>query len=176
MKVSHSKLKGCVIIEPRVFGDERGFFLETFQTVRYQQEAGIDLEFVPDNHSRSARGVLRGLHFQENNPQGKLIKVLYGEIYDVAVDLRKDSNTYGRWIGKKLSYRNKKQLFIPPGFAHGYCALSDKTIVMYKCTDFYFSNDQHGIIWNDEVLNIDWPIKNPNISLKDSKLPGFIIQ
>ena len=125
MKISHSKLKGCVIIEPRVFGDDRGFFLETFQAVRYKQEAGIDLPFVQDNHSRSARGVLRGLHFQKTKPQGKLVRVVRGEVYDVAVDIRKGSATFGEWEGVILSEDNKKQFWVPPGFAHGFVVLSD---------------------------------------------------
>ena len=167
MKVSHSKLKGCVIIEPRVFGDDRGFFLETFQAVRYEQEAGIDLPFVQDNHSRSARGVLRGLHFQKTKPQGKLVRVVRGEVYDVAVDIRKGSPTFGEWEGVTLSGDNKKQFWVPPGFAHGFVVLSDTADFEYKCTDYYDPSDEGSILWSDADLNIPWPIANPVLSTKD---------
>jgi len=167
MKVSHSKLKGCVIIEPSVFGDERGFFLETFQAVRYQQEAGIDLPFVQDNHSRSARGVLRGLHFQKTKPQGKLVRVVRGEVYDVALDIRKGSATFGEWEGVTLSEDNKKQFWVPPGFAHGFEVLSDTADFEYKCTDYYDPSDEGCILWNDPDLDIPWPIANPVLSTKD---------
>jgi len=167
MKVSHSKLKGCVIIEPRVFGDERGFFLETFQAVRYKQEAGIDLPFVQDNHSRSARGVLRGLHFQKTKPQGKLVRVVLGEVYDVALDIRKGSPTFGEWEGVILSEDNKKQFWLPPGFAHGFVVLSDTADFEYKCTDYYDPSDEGSILWCDPDLNIPWPIANPVLSAKD---------
>jgi dTDP-4-dehydrorhamnose 3,5-epimerase len=168
MKISHSKLKGCVIIEPRVFGDERGFFLETFQAVRYEQEAGIDLSFVQDNHSRSARGVLRGLHFQKTKPQGKLVRVVRGEVYDVAVDIRKGSATFGEWEGVILSEDNKKQFWVPPGFAHGFVVLSDIADFEYKCTDFYDSTDEGSILWSDPDLGIQWPVQNPIVSAKDA--------
>ena len=168
MKISHSKLKGCVIIEPRVFGDERGFFLETFQAVRYKQEAGIDLPFVQDNHSRSARGVLRGLHFQKTKPQGKLVRVVRGEVYDVAVDIRKGSATFGEWEGVILSEDNKKQFWVPPGFAHGFVVLSDIADFEYKCTDFYDSTDEGSILWSDPDLGIQWPVQNPIVSAKDA--------
>ena len=169
MKISHSKLKGCVIIEPRVFGDERGFFLETFQAVRYEQEAGIDLPFVQDNHSRSARGVLRGLHFQKTKPQGKLVRVVRGEVYDVAVDIRKGSPTFGESEGVILSEDNKKQLWVPPGFAHGFVVLSDTADFEYKCTDYYDPSDEGSILWNDPDLDISWPIENPILSNKDAR-------
>ena len=168
MKISHSKLNGCVIIEPRVFGDERGFFLETFQAVRYEQEAGIDLPFVQDNHSRSARGVLRGLHFQKTKPQGKLVRVVRGEVYDVAVDIRKGSATFGKWEGVILSEDNKKQFWVPPGFAHGFVVLSDIADFEYKCTDFYDSTDEGSILWSDPDLGIQWPVQNPIVSAKDA--------
>ena len=167
MKVSHSKLKGCVIIEPRIFGDERGFFLETFQAVRYEQEAGIDLPFVQDNHSRSARGVLRGLHFQKTKPQGKLVRVVRGEVYDVAVDIRKGSATFGEWEVVILSEDNKKQFWVPPGFAHGFVVLSDTADFEYKCTDYYDPSDEGSISWSDPDLDIPWPIANPVLSAKD---------
>ena len=168
MKISHSKLEGCVIIEPRVFGDERGFFLETFQAVRYKQEAGIDLPFVQDNHSRSAMGVLRGLHFQKTKPQGKLVRVVRGEVYDVAVDIRKGSATFGKWEGVILSEDNKKQFWVPPGFAHGFVVLSDIADFEYKCTDYYDPSDEGNILWNDPDLNIRWPVDVPILSEKDA--------
>ena len=168
MKISHSKLKGCVIIEPRVFGDDRGFFLETFQAARYKQEAGIDLPFVQDNHSRSARGVLRGLHFQKTKPQGKLVRVVRGEVYDVAVDIRKGSATFGECEGVILSEDNKKQFWVPPGFAHGFVVLSDIADFEYKCTDFYDSTDEGSILWSDPDLGIQWPVQNPIVSAKDA--------
>ena len=168
MKISHSKLNGCVIIEPRVFGDERGFFLETFQAVRYEQEAGIDLPFVQDNHSRSARGVLRGLHFQKTKPQGKLVRVVRGEVYDVAVDIRKGSATFGEWEAVILSEQNKLQFWVPPGFAHGFVVLSDIADFEYKCTDFYDSTDEGSILWSDPDLGIQWPVQNPIVSAKDA--------
>jgi dTDP-4-dehydrorhamnose 3,5-epimerase len=167
MKISHSKLKGCVIIEPHVFGDERGFFLETFQAARYEQEAGIDLPFVQDNHSRSLRGVLRGLHFQKTKPQGKLVRVVRGEVYDVAVDIRKGSTTFGEWESVILSEGNKKQFWVPPGFAHGFVVLSDTADFEYKCTDYYDPSDEGSILWSDSDLNIPWPIENPILSPKD---------
>jgi dTDP-4-dehydrorhamnose 3,5-epimerase len=174
MKISHSKLKGCVIIEPRVFGDERGFFLETFQAVRYEQEAGIDLPFVQDNHSRSAKGVLRGLHFQKTKPQGKLVRVVRGEVYDVAVDIRKGSATFGEWEGVILSEENKKQFWVPPGFAHGFVVLSDTADFEYKCTDYYDPSDEGSILWSDPDLDIPWPIANPVLSTKDESAKRLV--
>ena len=174
MKISHTKLKGCVIIEPHVFGDERGFFLETFQAVRYEQEAGIDLPFFQDNHSRSARGVLRGLHFQKTKPQGKLVRVVRGEVYDVAVDIRKGSATFGEWEGNILSEDNKKQVWVPPGFAHGFIVLSDTADFEYKCTDYYDPNDEGCILWNDPDLGIPWPVANPVLSTKDENAKRLV--
>ena len=174
MKVSHTKLKGCVIIEPSIFGDDRGFFLETFQVVRYKQEAGIDLPFVQDNHSRSARGVLRGLHFQKTKPQGKLVRVVRGEVYDVAVDIRKGSATFGEWEGVILSEDNKKQFWVPPGFAHGFVVLSDTADFEYKCTDYYDPSDEGIILWSDPDLNIPWPIANPVLSTKDESAKRLV--
>ena len=167
MKVSHSKLKGCVIIEPRVFGDDRGFFLETFQAVRYEQEAGIDLPFVQDNHSRSARGVLRGLHFQKTKPQGKLVRVVRGEVYDVAVDIRKGSATFGEWEGVILSEDNKKQFWVPPGFAHGFVVLSDTADFEYKCTDYYYPEHEHSLNFFDPDINIDYDFESIIANKKD---------
>ena len=174
MKISHSKLKGCVIIEPRVFGDDRGFFLETFQAARYKQEAGIDLPFVQDNHSRSVRGVLRGLHFQKTKPQGKLVRVVRGEVYDVAVDIREGSSTFGEWEGVILSEDNKKQFWVPPGFAHGFVVLSATADFEYKCTDYYDPSDEGSILWSDPDLNIPWPIANPVLSTKDESAKRLV--
>jgi len=167
MNVIKTKLQDCVIIEPKVFGDERGFFLETYQAERYADLAGITSSFVQDNHSRSSRGVLRGLHFQKTKPQGKLVRVAKGEVYDVAADIRQGSPTFGQWEGVILSEENKTQLWIPPGFAHGFVVLSDTADFEYKCTDYYDPSDEGSILWNDPELNILWPIDNPILSAKD---------
>lgn len=171
MKIFKTKLDDCVIIEPKVFGDERGFFMETFQSERYRNEAGIDLPFVQDNISRSRYGVLRGLHFQKKNPQGKLVSVLNGEVYDVAVDIRPHSTTYGQWEAVTLSSENKKQFWVPPGFAHGFLVLSDFADVTYKCTSFYDPSDEGHILWSDPQLQIPWSVTDPLLSDKDSKAP-----
>ena len=168
MYVIKRTLDGCVIIEPKVFGDERGFFLETFQAERYASEAGITLPFVQDNHSRSSKSVLRGLHFQKTKPQGKLVRVVRGQVYDVTVDIRKGSPTYGQWEGLTLSEENKTQLWVPPGFAHGFVVLSDTADFEYKCTDYYDPSDEGSILWNDSDLDIPWPIDNPILSNKDA--------
>ena len=167
MNIVQTSLQDCVIIEPKVFGDERGFFLETFHTSRYADLAGISLPFVQDNYSRSLKGVLRGLHFQKNKPQGKLISVARGEVYDVAVDIRKGSSTFGQWGGVTLSEENKKQLWVPPGFAHGFVVLSEIADFEYKCTDYYDPSDEGSILWNDPDLAIVWPVDNPILSDKD---------
>ena len=167
MNIVQTSLQDCVIIEPKVFGDERGFFLETFHTSRYADLAGISLPFVQDNYSRSLKGVLRGLHFQKNKPQGKLISVARGEVYDVAVDIRKGSSTFGQWVGVTLSEENKKQLWVPPGFAHGFVVLSEVADFQYKCTDYYDPSDEGSILWNDPDLAISWPLENPILSDKD---------
>ena len=167
MNIVQTSLQDCVIIEPEVFGDERGFFLETFHTSRYADLAGISLPFVQDNYSRSAKGVLRGLHFQKTKPQGKLISVVRGEVYDVAVDIRKGSSTFGQWVGVILSEENKKQLWVPPGFAHGFVVLSEIADFEYKCTDYYDPSDEGSILWNDPDLAIVWPVENPILSDKD---------
>ena len=171
MNVIKTKLEGCVVIEPNIFGDDRGFFLETFNTSRYADLAGITLPFVQDNHSRSSKGVLRGLHFQKKKPQGKLVRVVRGEVYDVAVDIRAGSNTFGKWEGVLLSEANKKQFWVPPGFAHGFLVLSDIADFEYKCTDYYDPSDEGSILWNDPALNISWSISNPTLSAKDAKAP-----
>ena len=171
MNVIKTKLKDCVIIEPKIFGDERGFFLETFQADRYEDLAGISLPFVQDNHSRSSKGVLRGLHFQKTKPQGKLVRVVRGEVYDVAVDLRSGSATYGQWEAVILSEENKTQFWVPPGFAHGFLVLSETADFEYKCTDYYDPSDEGSLLWNDPDLNIPWPIDNPKLSEKDANAP-----
>lgn len=168
MKVVETKLQDCVIIEPEVSGDDRGFFLETYQLTRYADLAGIRLPFVQDNYSRSLKNVLRGLHFQITKPQGKLVRVVRGEVYDVAVDLRKCSSTFGQWEAVVLSEQNQKQFWVPPGFAHGFLVLSDSADFEYKCTDYYDPADQESILWSDPILNISWPINNPILSEKDA--------
>ncbi|MDY0249048.1 MAG: dTDP-4-dehydrorhamnose 3,5-epimerase [Pseudomonas sp.] len=170
MKITTTALPGVLIIEPKAFGDARGFFLETFQSERYAK-AGITLPFVQDNHSRSQRGVLRGLHLQRNRPQGKLVSVSRGAVFDVAVDIDPQSATFGQYAGIELSDDNHLQLWIPPGYAHGFCVLSEVADFQYKCTDFYYPEDEAGIIWNDPDVNITWPLDNPLLSEKDQKLP-----
>ena len=169
MKITRTKINGCLVIEPKVFGDERGFFLETFQAGRYREKAGIDLPFVQDNHSRSTKGVLRGLHFQKTKPQGKLVRVVRGEVFDVAVDIRKGSPTYGKWEGVWLSEENKKQFWLPPGLAHGFVVTSETADFEYKCTDYYDPTDEGCLIWNDPDVGIDWPIEDPVLSEKDQQ-------
>lgn len=172
MKVTEVKLPGVLIIEPDVFGDSRGFFKETFQTHHYKT-LGIGLDFVQDNHSRSQKGVLRGLHFQVNNPQGKLVTCSRGAVYDVAVDVNPDSLTFGEYAGVELTEDNHRQFWVPPGYAHGFCVLSDSADFQYKCTDFYDPDDESGILWNDPDVAISWPIKEPLLSKKDSCLPSL---
>lgn len=168
MKVINTNIEGVVIVEPKVFGDDRGFFLETFQAERYREIAGIDLPFVQDNHSRSGKNVLRGLHFQKTKPQGKLVRVVRGEVFDVAVDIRKGSSTYGQWAGVLLSEDNKRQFWIPPGLAHGFVVLSDVADFEYKCTDYYDPTDEGCLIWNDPSVAIEWPKGiEPKLSEKD---------
>lgn len=171
MNVIKTKLKDCVIIEPIVFEDERGFFLETFQAERYADLAGITLPFVQDNHSRSFRGVLRGLHFQKAKPQGKLVRVVRGKVYDVVVDIRQGSATYGLWEAVILSEENGTQFWVPPGFAHGFVVLSETADFEYKCTDYYDPSDEYSLLWNDPDLSISWPIDNPRLSEKDASAP-----
>ncbi len=156
IKVSKVPIEGLYIIEPAIHGDERGYFMETYNK-RDMIEAGLNLEFVQDNQSMSVKGVLRGLHFQKEFPQGKLVRVIKGKVFDVAVDLRKDSLTYGKWFGVELSEENKKQFYIPEGFAHGFLVLSDVAEFCYKCTDFYHPNDEGGLAWNDPEIGIEWP-------------------
>lgn len=169
MKVTAGPLSGLLIIEPKVFKDERGFFYEVFQQKQYA-DLGIPV-FVQDNFSHSTRNVIRGLHFQLPHPQGKLVYVTRGHVFDVAVDIRKSSRTFGQWFGIHLNDENHTQLYIPPGFAHGFCTLSDQADFNYKCTEYYFPESESGIAWNDEQINIAWPVQNPVLSIKDKKLP-----
>ena len=170
MKVIETSLPGCVIIEPAVFGDERGFFFETWNADRYG-EHGLPTKFVQSNVSASARGVLRGLHYQWPNPQGKLVSVLEGEVYDVAVDIRRGSPHFGRWSAVMLSAENKRQFWIPEGFAHGFAVLSERAIFSYLCTAQYDRAADAGVRWDDASIGIDWPISEPLLSDKDAKAP-----
>ena len=170
MKVLETILPGVLIIEPKVFADARGFVLETYQAERYRQ-LGIAHTFVQDNHSRSARGVLRGLHFQRSRPQGKLVSVSRGSVYDVAVDINPASPTCGQFVAVELNDENHRQLWIPPGYAHGFCVLSDIADFQYKCTDYYIPEDEGGLLWNDPQVNIPWPIEQPLLSAKDQRNP-----
>ncbi len=170
IKLRESSLPGVVIIEPVIFNDPRGFFMETYHKKKYA-EGGVDCVFVQDNYSYSEKGTLRGLHYQLRNPQAKLVQVITGEVYDVVVDIRRGSPTFGRWDGILLSSKNKRQLFIPEGFAHGFCVLSETADFLYKCTDFYASGDDYGVLWSDPSIGIDWPIEKPMLSEKDAKNP-----
>lgn len=167
ISIQETEIPGVIIIESDVHTDQRGFFRELYHRENYSA-AGIDKEFVQDNHSHSVKGVLRGLHYQLKNPQGKLVTVLSGEIFDVAVDIRAGSPDFGKWTGLRLSHENKRQLYIPEGFAHGFCVLSDTADVFYKCTALYATGDEYGLIWSDEALNIDWPVSQPIVSDKDN--------
>lgn len=171
MEVIKTKLADCIIIKPKVFGDERGFFLETFHSQRYKEVAGIKDQFVQDNRSRSSKNVLRGLHFQKTKPQGKLVTVTSGEVFDVAVDLRPESETFGQYEAVVLSGDNKLQFYVPPGFAHGFCVLSESADFQYKCTDYYDPNDESGLLWSDPIINIQWPLEAPFLSEKDKTQP-----
>lgn len=153
-----TEIEGVYVIEPKVFGDNRGYFMETYNEQEFKKN-GLDYNFVQDNQSKSKKGVLRGLHFQKTHPQAKLVRVLEGEVFDVAVDLRKDSKTYGKWVGVILSEENKKQFMIPRGFAHGFVVLSETAVFAYKCDEFYHPEDEGGIMWNDPDINIEWPYK-----------------
>ena len=167
MNVRETELPGVLLIEPRVFGDSRGFFLETFSKDRYA-EFGITGPFVQDNWSHSKQGTLRGLHFQIEQAQGKLVQVMQGEIFDVAVDVRQDSPTFGKWVGETLSAENKHQLWIPPGFAHGFAVLSDSADFVYKCTDYYAPEHERTLLWNDAAVGVQWPLNGePTLSDKD---------
>ena len=170
MKVMPTALEGVLIIEPRMFTDTRGFFCETYHRQRYAR-AGIHQEFVQDNLSFSVKNTLRGLHFQIRQPQAKLVQVLSGEVFDVAVDIRPGSPTFGQWVGERLSDRTGRQMFIPEGCAHGFCVLSSTARFAYKCTDFYQADDEGGILWSDPTIGIDWPVAAPLVSDKDRRHP-----
>ena len=170
MKVMPAQHPEVLIVEPDVYGDERGFFMETWHQKKFAAQ-GIHESFVQDNHSRSTRGVLRGLHYQLQHPQGKLVRAINGSVYDVAVDIRRGSPHFGQWVGVELSDTNKRQLYIPPGFAHGFCVLTEQVDFMYKCTEFYYPEDEYGIAWDDPEVGIDWPSMDYTLSQRDRQLP-----
>jgi len=172
LKAIETGIEGLVVLEPTVFGDARGFFMETYNE-RVFKDLGVPTHFVQDNHSRSAKGILRGLHLQDPNPQGKLVRVVNGAAWDVAVDLRVGSKTFGQWYGLELTADNKRMMYVPEGFGHGFCSLVDNTDFVYKCTALYAPADEGGIRWDDEELDIAWPIKGPLVSAKDAKLGSF---
>lgn len=169
MQVIPTSIPDVMILEPKVFGDDRGYFYESFNARAFKQATGLDRDFVQDNHSRSARNVLRGLHYQIQQPQGKLVRVIEGEVFDVAVDIRRSSKTFGRWVGVHLSADNKKQLWVPEGFAHGFVVLSDTAQFLYKTTDYYAPEYERSLLWDDKSLAIDWPFEGqPKLAAKDA--------
>lgn len=172
-KFNKTSIEGLFIIEPTVYADNRGYFMETYNYEEFKN-AGIDVTFIQDNQSKSTKGVLRGLHFQKNYPQSKLVRVINGEVFDVAVDMRTDKDTYGKWVGVLLSADNKKQFFIPKGFAHGFLVMSDVAEFVYKCDDFYHPEDEGGLLWNDKSVGIEWPeIESIIMNEKDKNLPAI---
>lgn len=173
MEIKKCAIEGLIEILPQIFGDERGFFTEIWQKKKYET-VGIDLPFVQDNHSFSQKGILRGLHFQKKHPQGKLVSVITGEVFDVAIDLRAGSKTFGKWHGVVLTAAKCNQFWIPPGFAHGFCVMSDSAHFIYKCTDYYHPDDEGSIRWDDPTLSIKWPINRPILSKKDREAPYFM--
>ena len=176
MKITETRIPDVKLIEPKVFGDERGFFMETWND-RAFREAGIDATFVQDNHSRSVKNTLRGLHYQIKQPQGKLVRVTRGEVFDVAVDLRTNSPTFGQWVGEYLSEDNNRMLWVPPGFAHGFLVTSDSADFQYKCTDFYSPEYERSVLWNDPEVGIDWGVESKSellLSVKDTKGQAFV--
>lgn len=175
MKVTPLDIPDVLLFEPKIFVDKRGFFFESFNYAKFKKAVGRMVQFVQDNHSMSVKNTLRGLHYQAEHPQGKLVRVIQGEVFDVSVDIRPESSTFGKWVGELLSAENKKQIWIPEGFAHGFLVLSECAEVSYKTTDYYAPNDEHCIIWNDETLNIDWPLySSPILSAKDLAGEQFI--
>lgn len=175
MQIKQLAIPDVLCIEPRVFGDDRGFFYESFHQARFEEAVGRKVDFVQDNHSKSARKVLRGLHYQMRQTQGKLVRVVAGSVFDVAVDLRRSSPTFGRWVGEVLSAENKRQLWVPEGFAHGFVVLSESAEFVYKTTDYYAPEYERSIIWNDPTLAIDWPLQEaPLVSSKDEKGSPFL--
>jgi dTDP-4-dehydrorhamnose 3,5-epimerase len=174
VEVIETGIPDVKILKPKIFGDERGFFMESFNRKRFFDITDLDLDFVQDNHSRSTKGVLRGLHYQLIQPQGKLVRVISGEVFDVAVDIRKSSSTFGQWVGQYLTAENNHQLWVPPGFAHGFVVLSETADFIYKTTDYYHPESERSILWNDSDLNIEWPIDfKPNLSAKDEQATAF---
>jgi dTDP-4-dehydrorhamnose 3,5-epimerase len=176
MKVTACRIADVLLIEPKVFGDARGFFYESFNQKAFNEATGLNLSFVQDNHSKSAKGVLRGLHYQVQQPQGKLVRVVAGEVFDVAVDIRPESPTFGQWVGQILSATNNRQLWVPPGLAHGFLVLSDTAEFLYKTTDYYAPAHERCIAWNDPTLAIDWPAMDapPTLSAKDAAGASFL--
>jgi len=176
MKFIETSLPGVILIEPRIFGDSRGFFMETWHRERFR-DGGIDYDFVQDNHSRSLKNTLRGMHYQLTQPQGKLVRAISGEIYDVAIDIRKSSPNFGKWVGAYISEENRKMLWVPPGFAHGFLVTSDSAEVCYKCTDYYAPESERSLLWNDKAVDIKWPLDagiTPLLSDKDKIGKGLI--
>ncbi|AEI78169.1 dTDP-4-dehydrorhamnose 3,5-epimerase RmlC [Cupriavidus necator N-1] len=168
LNVIRTAIPDVMIVEPKVFGDDRGFFFESFNARQFEEATGVRRAFVQDNHSRSVRGVLRGLHYQIKNPQGKLVRVVAGEVFDVAVDIRRQSPTFGQWVGVTLSAENKRQLWVPEGFAHGFVVTSEYAEFLYKTTDYWYQEFERSIVWNDPTLSIDWPIAEPMLAAKDA--------
>lgn len=167
--ITKTELPEVLILEPKVFGDERGFFFESFNQRDFQQATGLDINFVQDNHSRSSHGVLRGLHYQIQHPQGKLVRVIHGKVFDVAVDLRRSSPNFGKWVGVELSADNKRQLWVPPGFAHGFVVTSETAEFLYKTTDYWYPEHERSLLWNDPAVGITWPISSaPKLANKDA--------
>lgn len=167
--VTPTAIPDVLVLSPKVFGDTRGFFFESFNARDFRELTGLDVEFVQDNHSKSAKGVLRGLHYQIQHPQGKLVRVVQGEVFDVAVDLRKSSPTFGQWVGEMLSAENRKQLWVPPGFAHGFVVLSDSAEFLYKTTDYWYPEHERSLLWSDPTVAISWPIDTaPQLAAKDA--------
>ncbi len=172
MQFIETKLPGVIIIEPKIFGDNRGFFFESFNH-KAMAAAGIDHDWVQDNHSKSSIGTVRGLHYQVNPGQDKLVRVIRGEVYDVVVDMRRDSDTFGQWAGFALSEENRRMLYVPKGFAHGFCVTSEIAEFVYKCSEYWSPADERGVAWDDPALGIDWPVENPILSERDTKHPKF---
>lgn len=176
LKVTPTSLPEVLVLEPKVFGDDRGFFYESFNQKNFCDASGLDVNFVQDNHSRSAKHVLRGLHYQIKNPQGKLVRVVAGEVFDVAVDIRKSSPNFGKWVGVKLSAENKRQLWVPAGFAHGFVVLSDCAEFLYKTTDYYYPQYERSILWNDPTIGIEWPFEGaPVLAAKDQAGSSLVL-
>ena len=176
MNIIETEIPEVLLIEPKVFGDERGFFMESFNQRNFSEKTGINMEFVQDNHSRSSQGVLRGLHYQIQQAQGKLLRATLGEIFDVAVDIRKNSPNFGKWVGYLLSAENKRQLWVPPGFAHGFLVVSEAADVLYKTTDYYAAEYERSILWNDSEIGISWPINGIEVKLSQKDKDGTTLK